>query len=226
MTFDAVAAERISPFPVRPSNDARRAIDPALLVEFNGHLDRQPCWWRAADPLASRPSVDGPVDKDADQTDVDVDSDDVAPASVGAESSHDESGPPTACDDKWEVSRAQCVAALVEINGMAPFDKPSVHLQAITVAVCKSLGLESRRTRDSVQAVLRIVASSSGGRNVLELQSGRLIELANVVAKLPRRWKHDKISGHVLELLAKRSIKSDDSGRVGKLVVDLALQWQ
>jgi hypothetical protein len=114
----------------------------------------------------------------------------------------------------------------VEINGMAPFDKPSVHLQAITVAVCMSLGLESRRTRASVQTVLRIVASSSGGRNVLELQSGRLIELANVVAKLPRRWQHDKISGHVLELLAKRSVKSDDSGRVGKLVVDLALQWQ
>jgi hypothetical protein len=101
-----------------------------------------------------------------------------------------------------------------------------LHLQVALAAACKVLNITSRRHREAIGLVLKAIASAGGGRKVLDTPSESILAVSKVMlnGKLPRKWKFARRARHVRELMSNRDLRADGSRRIGRLLVEEALE--
>jgi hypothetical protein len=114
----------------------------------------------------------------------------------------------------------------MELNSTQAIDEPSLHLQVALAAACKVLNITSRRHREAIGLVLKAIASTGGGRKVLDAPSESILAVATAMmaGKLPRKWKFARRARHVRELLSNRNLLADGSRSIGRLLFEEAIE--
>jgi hypothetical protein len=122
------------------------------------------------------------------------------------------------------VDPLRVLQALTELNSTQAIDEPSLHMQVALAVVSKALSITSQRHRDATGLVMKAIASTGGGRAVLNAPSESILAVARTImaGKLPRKWKFARRAKHARDLLASRT-GGDRSRSIGRLLFEEAL---